>query len=396
MKFRAGYISYADYGGPLVHTKEFIKEFQKLIPDLMTYCPHLEKDSSCIGPGRETLLNKLFLHLPAWSRQLKLEFYQLRKLLRDWAKWPYFAKLYQEQNVDIVVVRYDVYVMAPIYAAYRRGIPVLLEVNGILSKHHSDRITRLFENFVLSKMDGAFAVCNPLAQLLVNLKVPIEKIRVIPNGVCLENFQSPNLSVVPASLRRKLNDKTVIGYVGTFTVYHDLLTLISGFARALSKVPNLCLLLIGEGRNRHQVIEIVKSFGVEKNTFFADKVSNNHIPSYLQLCTIVVNPMKQIYKDGFHGAPIKMFEYMAARKPIISTDFESLRHLLGDSAVFVAPGSELGWRDALITLAQDKKVQQEKGTQAFEHLIKCGYTWKENAKKVFEYCRDILVCSAGL
>jgi len=304
--------------------------------------------------------------------------------------------LYQEQNVDIVVVRYDVYVMAPIYAAYRRGIPVLLEVNGILSKHHSDRITRLFENFVLSKMDGAFAVCNPLAQLLVNLKVPIEKIRVIPNGVCLENFQSPNLSVVPASLRRKLNDKTVIGYVGTFTVYHDLLTLISGFARALSKVPNLCLLLIGEGRNRHQVIEIVKSFGVEKNTFFADKVSNNHIPSYLQLCTIVVNPMKQIYKDGFHGAPIKMFEYMAARKPIISTDFESLRHLLGDSAVFVAPGSELGWRDALITLAQDKKVQQEKGTQAFEHLIKCGYTWKENAKKVFEYCRDILVCSAGL
>ena len=396
MKFRAGYISYADYGGPLVHTREFIKEFQKLIPDLITYCPHLEKKSSPIVPGYETFFNNLFIHLPAWSRQLKLEFYQLRKLLRDWAKWPYFAKLYQENNVDIVVVRYDAYVMGPIYAAYRRGIPILLEVNGILSKHHPDRITRLFEDYVMPKIDGAFAVCNPLAQLLVNLKVPTEKIRVITNGVCLGNFQSPDLSVVPPSLRMKLNGKTVIGYVGTFTVYHDLLTLISGFARALNQVPNLCLLLIGEGRNKQQVIEMVKSYGIEKNTFFTDSVSSNHIPSYLQMCTIVVNPLKQIYKEDFHGAPIKMFEYMAARKPIISTGFESLRDLMGDSAIFVAPGSELGWRDALITLAQDMTIQQGKGAQAFEHLIKSGYTWKENAKKVFEYCEEILIGLADL
>ena len=392
MKFCACYISYADYGGPLVHSKEFIKEFKKLVPDLLTYCPHLEKDRPYIGPGNETTLNKLFSHLPAWSRQLKLEIYQLRKLLRDWAKWRYFDRLYREQNINIVVVRNDAYVMGPIYAAYRRGIPFLLEVNGILSKHHSDRITRLFENFVLSKMKGAFAVCNPLAQLLVNFKVPIEKIRVIPNGVCLENFQSPDVSIVPASLRMKLNDKTVVGYTGTFTDYHDMSTLIAGFARALAVVPNLCLLLIGEGRNKQHIIEIAKSFGVEQNTFFTGRVPNNHIPSYLQLCTMAVNPMKKLYKDGFHGAPIKMFEYMAARKPIISTDFKSLRHLLGEAAIFVAPGSELGWRDALILLAQDKRVRQEKGNQAFEHLVKCGYTWKENARQVFEYCRDILGC----
>ena len=391
MKFRAGYISYADYGGPLVHTREFIKAFQKMIPDLVTYCPHLEKASHHIEPEYETFSNKLFSHLPAWCRQLKLEFYQLRKLLRDWAKWPYFARLYIGNNVDIIVVRYDAYVMGPIYAAYRAGIPVLLEVNGILSKHHSDRITRLFENYVLSKIDGVFAVCNPLAGLLVNLKVPIEKIRVIPNGVSLEDFQSPDPLIVPKSLRLKLSGKTVIGYVGTFTDYHDLTTLISGFASALKKVPDLCLLLIGEGRNQQQVIKMVKIYGIEKNTLFTDKVSNSHIPSYLQMCTVAVNPMKQIYQENFHGAPIKMFEYMAAKKPIISSDFESLRDLMGDAAIFVAPGNELGWRDALIALAQDETMQQQKGDQAFQHLIKSGYTWNENAKKVFEYCQDILM-----
>lgn len=395
MNFRAGYISYADYGGPLVHTREFIRAFQKLIPDLITYCPHLEKSSYRSEPGYETIFTRLFSHMPAWCRQLKLEFYQLRKLLRDWAKWPYFARLYKENNVDIVVVRYDAYVMGPIYAACRAGIPILLEVNGILSKHYSDRITQLFENYVLSKIDGVFAVCNPLAGLLVELKVPVEKIRVIPNGVNLEDFQSPDLTIIPKSLRLKLIGKTVIGYVGTFTDYHDLPTLMSGFAGALKKVPDLCLLLIGEGRNKQQVVEMANSYGIEKNTLFTEKVSSNHIPSYLQMCTIAVNPMKQIYKENFHGAPIKMFEYMAAKKPIISSDFESLRDLMGDSAIFVAPGNDLGWRDALIALAQDETMQQQKGGQAFEHLVNSGYTWNENAKKVFEYCEEILIGSAG-
>ena len=319
----------------------------------------------------------------------------MRKLLRDFAKWTYFASLYKENNVDIVVVRYDAYVMGPIYAAYKVGIPILLEVNGILSKHYSDRITCLFENYVLSKIDGVFTVCAPLAELLADLKVPIEKIRVIPNGVSLEDFKSPDLSIVPKSLRLNLTGKTVVGYVGTFTDYHDLLTLVSGFACALKKVPNLCLLLIGEGRNMQQVIEMVKSYGIEGYTFFTGRVSNRHIPSYLQMCTIAVNPMKQIYKEDFHGAPIKMFEYMAAKKPIISSDFESLRDLMGNSAIFVAPGNVLGWRDAMISLAQDETMQQQKGNQAFDHLISSGYTWNDNAKQVFEYCQDVLIGSAG-
>ena len=81
---------------------------------------------------------------------------------------------------------------------------------------------------------------------------------------------------------------------------------------------------------------------------------------------------------------------MAARKPIISTDQPSLRHFLDDSAIFVSPKSDVGWRDAIITLAQNEKLRQQKGTEAHEQLIKRGYTWEENARRVFEYCKEIL------
>jgi glycosyltransferase involved in cell wall biosynthesis len=393
MDFRAAYISYADYGGPLIHTKEFINAFQRFVPDLLTYCPQLETDLPYVGPVKETFFNKFFSHLPSWSRQVKLEFYQIRKLLRDWSKWPQFSSLYLRNNIDIIVVRSDAFVMGPIYAANKQDIPYLLEVNGILSKHESDQTTRQFEKYILSKASGIFVVCDPLVPLLLNLDVPRDKIRVIPNGVCLENFQSPDRAVIPSSLRLKLEEKIVVGYIGTFTSYHDMYALISGFAQAVEKIPDLCLLLIGEGKLTKGTKEKVKTFGIEDRVIFTGRISHEHIPSYLQLCSILVNPMQPIYKEAFHGAPIKMFEYMAAQKPIISTDLESLRHFLEDTAIFVSSGKANGWRDAVITLAQDEKLRQEQGKKAFEHLIKRGYTWEENARKVSEFCEDILSVS---
>lgn len=390
---RVAYISYADYGGPLIHTKEFISAFRKFVPDLATYCPHMEKNLSYVGPGEESFFNKLFAYFPSWSRQLKLEFYQSRKLLRDWVKWPTFSDFYLKNSVDIVVVRSDAFVMGPIYAANKQGIPYLLEVNGILSKHEPDKVTKQFEKYILSKASGIFVVCDPLVPLLLSLDVPRDRIRVIPNGVCLEDFQTPDISAVPSTLCLKVKDKMVVGYIGTFTPYHDMYALISGFAEAVEKIPNLCLLLIGEGKLSKETKEKVKGLGIEDSVFFTGKVSHEHIPSYLQLCSILVNPMRPIYKEVFHGAPIKMFEYMAAQKPIVSTDLQSLRHFLQDAAIFVSPGNVTGWRDALITLAQDDKLRREQGIKAFEHLVKCGYTWEENARKVFEYCKEILSVS---
>jgi len=384
MAFKAAYISYADYGGPLIHTKEFINAFRKLAPDLVTHCPFLAKDLSYPGPGKESFFNQVFAYLPPWTRQVKLEFHQLRKLLRDWAKWRYFLELYKTNRVDIAIIRSDAYIMAPIYAANRCGIPYLLEVNGILSKDKPGRITKLFEKYCLSTTSGIFVVCDVLAQFFTNGNISQEKIRIIPNGVSIEAFQSPDLSLVPDALRLELKNKIVVGYAGTFTPYHDMPALLIGFAQALSKVPNISLLLIGQGKFEQETKQRVNSLGIENAVRFTGRVPHHLVPSYLQLCSVVVNPMRQIYPEGFHGAPIKMFEYMAAKRAIISTELPSLRQLLEDSAVFVSPGSAEEWRDALLTLAKDEMLRQKKGNEAFEHLLKRGYTWDENARKIYE------------
>jgi glycosyltransferase involved in cell wall biosynthesis len=390
MNFRAAYISYADYGGPLIHTKEFVSAFRRFVPDLVTYCPYLDRDLSYVGPGRETFFNILFSRLPPWSRQLKLEFYQLRKFFRDWAKWPYFKRLYQDHNVDIIVVRNDAYVVGAIYAANKISVPYILETNGVLSKDSPDRISRSFEKYALTKAAGITAVSSPLAEIWISYGVPQNKIRIVTNGVSLEAFKSPDLSVVPKYIYGKLRDKITIGYVGTFTVNHDVHIVIDAFSKAISVVPNLRLLLLGDGPSLQEVKEKIKCLEIENSVILAGKIQYDHVPAYLSLCQIAASPMRQVYEEGFIGVPIKMFEYMASKLPIISTDMPNLRQLFNDSAIYASPESEVEWRDAIITLAQNEKLRQQKGIEAHEQLIKRGYTWEENARKVFEYCKEIL------
>ena len=104
----------------------------------------------------------------------------------------------------------------------------------------------------------------------------------------------------------------------------------------------------------------------------------------------MVNPLRRLYESGFHGVPIKLLEYMAASRPIISTDMPNLREVLGPSALMVPEGSIEGWTGSLITLASDADLREKLGRAGPERLVERGYTWRENARRVYAFCNNIL------
>ena len=81
---------------------------------------------------------------------------------------------------------------------------------------------------------------------------------------------------------------------------------------------------------------------------------------------------------------------MAAKKPIISTDMPSIRELVGDSILYVAPGSVAQWKESIVRLSTNKQLCEQKGNAAYNQLVNCGYTWDDNAKKVYSFCKEIL------
>ena len=80
-------------------------------------------------------------------------------------------------------------------------------------------------------------------------------------------------------------------------------------------------------------------------------------------------------------SPMKIFEYMAAVKPIIASDLPVLREVLNDSnAILVDPEDIDAWRDALAAL-RDPKRREQLGRKAHDDFLR-SYTWQARASRV--------------
>ncbi|MCL4872095.1 MAG: glycosyltransferase family 4 protein [Anaerolineae bacterium] len=84
-------------------------------------------------------------------------------------------------------------------------------------------------------------------------------------------------------------------------------------------------------------------------------------------------------------SPMKMFEYMASGKPIISSDLPVLREVLTHerNALLVAPDDVEGWVTAVTRLISDPDLRQRLGQTAQQDLLD-RYTWDARARKVLD------------
>ncbi len=387
---KAAYVSYADYGGPLVHTVEFTRAFREFVPDLVVHTPFVDTPAEPKREFRETFFNRIFRPLPASFRQLKLEFHLLRKHLRDRRKRSFFRRLFLENEVEIVIIRCDVFVSGAIRGARDAGLPYILEMNGVPSRDNPDRVIRLFEKWALAGAAGVTAVTEPLREMLIEAGARPENLILVPNGVRPETFLEVSPDDVPESTRSEVEGAIVAGYIGTFAPYHDVATLLEGFRIAMTTVPTLKLLFIGAGFRDVTTIEAVEQSGLSEAVLFTGHVSHDQVPSYAALCDILVNPLRKLYESAFHGVPIKLLEYLAAGRPIISTDMPNLREVLGPAALMVPEGDPEEWARALTGLATDSTLRNQLGRSGPTHLVEMGFTWRDNARIVHSFSKMIL------
>jgi glycosyltransferase involved in cell wall biosynthesis len=82
-------------------------------------------------------------------------------------------------------------------------------------------------------------------------------------------------------------------------------------------------------------------------------------------------------------SPLKVFEYMAARKPILCSDLAVLREVMrdGGNCILLPPDDVEAWRDALIRLRDDPGLRSRLAANAYSDFLE-RYTWKSRAARV--------------
>ncbi|HYX29538.1 MAG TPA: glycosyltransferase [Pyrinomonadaceae bacterium] len=298
----------------------------------------------------------------------------------------------ESKAVDFIYQRYGRFTWAGVEASLRSGAPLFLEYNGSevwIGKHWdmSGMIPLLdrFERLNLAAATRIFVVSEVERQNLLRAGIVDERIIVNPNGVDTETFRP---GVGGDAARRELGiaqDEIVAGFVGTFGPWHGVLAL----AQAIASMPDeakIRFLLIGAGRFRDEVEQIIRTAGKEHHVIFAGHVDHQKVPALLDACDMLLSPHVPL-EDGsdFFGSPTKLFEYMAMGKAIVASRLGQIGEVLvnDETALLVEPGNVTELHDAILRMAQSPELRARLGVAARRASIE-RHTWKQNAQRVID------------
>lgn len=165
--------------------------------------------------------------------------------------------------------------------------------------------------------DRILVINDKLGDYTVNLGTPRQLISLIKAGIDISKFDL-NLSGHDIRQKYKINDKDkVIFFMGWLYQFSGLKEVALKLTESIGK--NLKFLIVGEGDAYDDLKDIQANYKLQDRMILAGKKSYQEIPSFIaaaDVCLLPAYPWEPIMQDI---VPIKLYEYLAMGKPVIST-----------------------------------------------------------------------------
>jgi glycosyltransferase involved in cell wall biosynthesis len=257
----------------------------------------------------------------------------------------------------------------------RYGVPVLYDMQSSLPEQLAGRavfgwapIRRVLERMERWLIDRADLIVSS-AGLACRVQ------RAAPNALLREwHFPSAPVEARPTdvgALRERLGlpaEQPVILYSGTFEAYQGLPDLIAAIPLVRAQVPNATFVLVGADRanglaTQDDVEALVRSGALR----IVERQPRAEMAAYLAMADVLVSP--RAYGGNL---PLKIFDYLAAGRPIVATDIPTHRTVLTeDRAVLVPPRTD-ALAGGILALLQDElraaRLSRAARAYADEHL----------------------------
>jgi len=154
---------------------------------------------------------------------------------------------------------------------------------------------------------------------------------------------------------------------------------------AIARVPSAHLVILGglePEADMQRVRRLVASLGLNQRVELPGTVPQNRVALELRRASVVVVPYLKSAMTERHTSPIKLFEALAAGRPIVASDLPSSREVLQDGrdALLVPPGDAAALAAAIQKLIDDRLLAERLARRAFETAPK--YSWDARAARI--------------
>jgi glycosyltransferase involved in cell wall biosynthesis len=228
---------------------------------------------------------------------------------------------------------------------------------------------------VLKRVDFIVTVTQRLKNILVEeFGIEKKKIFVIPDAtklIPLDELVSP-----------REDRKKVVGYAGQLNIIRGVDVLI----KAMKYLDNEVELLI-VGGNSEKDLERLKNLAnilnLSNKITFTGYIEPVRIKNYMIKMDVLVMPhLDHIHSTNF-SSPLKMFEYITLKKPIVATDLLSTKEILrdGENAILVKPNDPEALASGIKLVLENKELAKRIAENAYKDVCE-NYTWEKRADKI--------------
>lgn len=286
-------------------------------------------------------------------------------------------------------------VIAGVIYAKKKRKPIVITHHGAERFSNFGSIARrisvfVYTNFMVDKIFSIADIIISPSKYYIDyskyLKKYREKVKVIPNGINLKEFDIP---ISKEECRKKLGlpvEKDIILFLGALIPKKGPDILLKAMSEVVKKHPDTILILAGSGMMRKELEKLSQKLGIKGNVKFTGFVEERLKPLYYKASDIFVLP--SIIKTEVF--PVTLLEASASALPMITSNLSTFKCIVEENfnGLFARKGDERDLANKILYLLENKDVRKRLGNNAKKRAL--NFSWDKIAKETEKVYMELI------
>ncbi|MFX1378910.1 MAG: glycosyltransferase [Promethearchaeota archaeon] len=248
------------------------------------------------------------------------------------------------------------------------------KLHTLVPIHFVRKIALFFSQILFRYSDKVIVVTKSLQNYVLNQGVKIEKVKILLNGVSLENTIVNRNKLENLKIKYSIKeDDFVLFFMGYFYDFAGLKEIIDYYnIKILNTTLKFKFILVGDGGIYNQLIKHCEKIKADW-VIFTGRIPFFEITEYIELADLCLMSfdLNDITREI---TPVKIMEYLAMKKPVLSNSLPGVMNEIGKDNGVIYAKNQIDLIKKIELLSLNREKLREIGQEGFK-LIKKYYTW---------------------
>ena len=195
---------------------------------------------------------------------------------------------------------------------------------------------------------------------------------ILPNGVEIERFKNITKG-----------DSYTITYIGQFNKWKNVELIFE----SMQYLPKKYKLKIAGGKNdkdsKSFIKEMIEKYQLKDRVKFFGYITNQKIPDFIDRSSALLLPLGDNIQSKYLTSPMKLFEYMATKIPIVAVNYPSINKIVNNE-IYLAKNDP---KDFALKIEEAANNYDINKTKKMNRLAQ-KFSYKNRAKKFYKFLKQ--------